>query len=443
MVSLTDKQLKGAKSISDWFRSGRRDEFDFYYLAGYAGTGKSTILPTMIDYCGLDPQEVAFCAPTGKAAKVITTKLKDQFGQVEDAKTIHSLIYLPRPETAEILEIEVERIKAAISTEMDKAYQGEITDNELVEKLRKDLLIKEKELEDAYHDSDKPRFSLNLESTIREKRLIVVDEASMVGDKITDDLLKFGVPILAIGDPEQLPPVGDIPGLTAGKPDYFLDEIHRQALDNPIIRLTMDIRAGKSIRPCTMGDAVRIVTRKDDEWTVNPEYDAMVICGTHRKRFRLVSKIRKMMGYKSDAPQEGEPLIVTRNSRKNSKLVNGSFVTCMEDVGDLIDGKAHFPIHVLDKDDNTDYRFRCVQEPFEAHVSKGKDSASAEKRDVFKAKKECEHLDFGWAITCHKSQGSQWDNVIVHDESDVFRDDKNRWLYTAATRAAEQLTIVL
>lgn len=442
MISLSDKQLKAAKAIAAWFRDPHRDESNFFYLAGFAGTGKSTILPTIIDYCQLDLCDVAFCAPTGKAAKVMSQKLREQFPGTTGAKTIHSLIYMPRPEAPDAIEAHIIQIKAKIKVEDDKAHSGGSADLTVLKSLRNDLATKEQELEDAYHNSDKPRFSLNLESSVREKRLIVVDEASMVGDSITDDLIKFGVPILAIGDPEQLPPVGDHPGFTAGRPDFFLDEIHRQALDNPIIQLTMDIRAGKSIRPCTMGDAVRIVTRRDDRWSLNPDYDAMLICGTHRKRFRLVGKIRNLLGYDSTGPMEGEPLIMTRNSRKNSALVNGTFVRCLKDAGNLINGKAAFPLNIRDED-GQDYNIRCVQEYFEAHVGKGKNVASAEMRDVYKAKKEEEHIDFGWAITCHKAQGSQWDNVIVHDESSVFRKDASRWLYTAATRAAKELTIVI
>jgi len=248
--------------------------------------------------------------------------------------------------------------------------------------------------------------------------------------------------VLAIGDPAQLPPVGDKPGLTVGEPDYFLNEIHRQARDNPIIRLSMDIRQGKLIRPGKMGDQVRIVRRRDDDWTLNSDYDAQVICGTHKKRWALTGEIRKMCGYTSTGPEEFEPLMVCKNSKKAPALVNGSFVTCVEGPGDLMEGDSSFDIKIEDED-GTQYNLTCDQGTFEEHFLKQRDGATAGKFQAFDAKRFNEILDWGWVITAHKSQGSQWDNVIVHDESGVFRQDADRWLYTAVTRAAEELTVVV
>jgi exodeoxyribonuclease-5 len=79
---------------------------------------------------------------------------------------------------------------------------------------------------------------------------------------------------------------------------------------------------------------------------------------------------------------------------------------------------------------------------FEEHVKREKNFATAAKPSAYRARINDNHVDFGWAITCHKSQGSQWDDVVVHDESGSFREAADQWLYTAITRAAERLVIV-
>lgn len=453
-ISLAPQQVGAVKSVASWFKSSS-GFYSLFYLAGYAGTGKTTILPYLVDACGLDWSNVAFMAPTGKAAKVMTKKLQAMFGtQAVVAKTIHSQIYVPMRERVEMLRERVADLEHKLKSLNDSLHIGagmSANDHQRLAIYDEEQLRLQRELEEAKHefseaqdesDGKGPRFILNPDSQIRTARLLVVDEASMVGESIAEDLATFGVPILAIGDPFQLPPVGDNPGLTIGDPDYFLTEIHRQAADNPIIRLSMDIRNGRSIRPGMMGEQVRIVSRRNDDWTLNPDYDAQVICGTHKKRWRLTADIREMCGYTSAAPMQWEPLMVCKNSKKIPALVNGSFVTCVSAPPDLYDGDAAFDLTIEDEN-GMQYAVRAYQGMFEEHQLRQKDAATADKFKAFDSKRRDEILDFGWVITAHKSQGSQWDNVVVHDESGVFRDDADRWLYTAVTRAAEELTIVI
>ena len=113
------------------------------------------------------------------------------------------------------------------------------------------------------------------------------------------------------------------------------------------------------------------------------------------------------------------------------------------DVGLLKDGNTTFTAQMVDEDGES-YTLKCLQATLEEHYM-GKFNASAPKRDVFRAKQDerTHELDYGYAITCHKSQGSQWDECVVHDESNVFRGDADKWLYTAVTRAAKKLTLVV
>lgn len=453
--TLAPQQAEGVKTVSKWYRDAKTGLYkpDFYF-GGYAGTGKTTVLPYIIDGCGLDWREVAFMAPTGKAAKVMSKKLQAMYGtEAVVAKTIHSMIYVPLRERVDALRELIHELQEKLKgvqtakvgrgmTEEDHLALSVYDENTL--KLEKELRDAQHAFDDAQRESEKsgPRFVLNTESQIKSARLIVVDEASMVGADIAEDLMSFGIPVLAMGDPFQLPPVGDNPGLTIGDPDFFLTDIHRQAADNPIIRLSMDIRNGKSLRQGLMGNEVRIVTRRNDKWTLNPDYDAQVICGTNKKRWFLTGEIREMVGYTATGPEQYEPLIVCKNSKKVPALVNGSFVTCIESPGDLYDGDSSIDLKVEDEN-GVQYSLRVNQGTFEEHHLKQKEAATANKFQAFDSKRRDEILDWGWVITAHKSQGSQWENVIVHDESGVFRDDADRWLYTAVTRAANELTVVV
>jgi exodeoxyribonuclease-5 len=452
-IIMSPQQEKGCRAASSWFKSSGGFQ-DYYYLAGYAGTGKTTVLPYIIDMMGLDWSQVAFLAPTGKAAKVMTKKLRQAYLTTKvEARTIHSQIYVPLRERVDALRKHIAELETKLEgvtglkigrgmSDADHTALAVYDENVLA--IEAELKKARKEFDDAKRDSERsgPRFVLNTDSALKTAALIVVDEASMVGDSITEDLLSFGIPVLAIGDPFQLPPVGDKPGLTAGTPDFFLTEIHRQAADNPIIRLSMDIRDGKTIREGRMGDQVRIVRRRHDEWTLNNEYDAQVICGTHKKRWVLTRDIREMCGYYATGPEEGEPLMVCKNSRNIPSLVNGSFVTCLKSPGELHDGDAGIQLTIEDETGLV-YNMRVNQGTFEEHHLRQREGATAPKLKAFDSKRQDEILDWGWVITAHKSQGSQWDNVIVHDESGMFREDADKWLYTAITRASEELTVVL
>lgn len=442
MFTPSNMQNKAISAVCTWYKQSIMSfNGSHFYLAGLAGSGKSTVLPFIIDNLGLNISEVAFCAPTGKAAKVMTKKLRTIYPSVEAAKTIHSLIYTPGMAKADAIKSRLETLTGKYemnSRDANTAGADYSKTQDGIKALAEIEMVKT-ELESAYRDDDKPRFHLNIESTVKDKSLIVVDEASMVGADIAADLKKFGIPILAIGDPQQLPPVEDDPGLTYGDPDFFLSEIHRQAQDNPIIWISMKMREGEMPKHGSYGGVVHIVKPRYDEWTFNMDYDAQVLCGTHKKRWKLTDKIRTAMGYETSGPMAGEPLIIGRNSKNIADLVNGSFVWNLTDIGDLKDNVSRFAIDIEDDETGRTHKVQAVQSFFEEHQVRQKNAHSCRSELMYKAKKECEHLDFGWVITTHKSQGSQWDNVIVHDESGVFRQDSFRWAYTAATRAANEL----
>src|SRR5690606_25304248 len=100
-----------------------------------------------------------------------------------------------------------------------------------------------------------PQWELNPESSIVDADFVVIDEVSMVGEGLAKDLLSFGKKVLVLGDPFQLPPVKDAGFFTEVKPDIMLTEIHRQAADNPIIRMSIDIREGRGLDWGTYGES--------------------------------------------------------------------------------------------------------------------------------------------------------------------------------------------
>ncbi len=409
-------------------------------LAGYAGTGKSTILPYIIDDLGIAPDMVKFLAPTGKAAKVMRSKLAQQNFPNPKTSTIHSAIYRARP--APVGQLESERTSCQMRREELRGLDRE-GHKEEIDKLTKSITRLDKELKDLYKE-DKVHYQLNPDSPIKDAQLLVIDEASMVGEGMRNDLLEFGVPIFAMGDNGQLLPVQEKPGLMAGKPDFELTEVHRQAADNPIIQLATMARKGKRIEVGVYGDGrARVIRRRDFNEQGHFDWDApapQFIVGKNDTRWRTTKMLRGGYGFEGDSPQEGEPLIVCKNSRQFPNLINGGAVTSLSNTK-FKPGDATFQMSFEDED-GVKYHPKVFQGLFEEHYQ-GKGAFSCGNSVAFRARKNAVELDWAWALTAHKTQGSQYDHVVVIDESGVFKDQAKNWLYTAVTRAAQTLTILV
>ena len=179
----TPEQDAALKTVSAWLADAKARQV--FRLFGYAGTGKTTLARHLAEHVDGD---VLFAAFTGKAALVMRSK------GAKDARTIHSLIYSPRES-----------------------------------------------------DTEEPSFVLNDESPAARASLIVIDECSMVDEELGRDLLSFGKKVLVLGDPAQLPPVKGGGFFTEAEPDIMLREVHRQAADDPIIRLSMLVREGERL----------------------------------------------------------------------------------------------------------------------------------------------------------------------------------------------------
>lgn len=444
MTTLSAQQETAVKEIVHSIKDGQ----PLTTLTGYAGSGKSTILPFILETLGYDPDKVTFCAPTGKASKVMRSKLKAQQYPNHHAGTIHSAIYRAKPAPIATLETDLYNHQEALSEAQIICHNsgGDPDRDPVIVKQRKLILRLQEELSAAYRE-DKINFQLNPDSPIQLSQLIVIDEASMVGSRMAADLMEFGVPIFAMGDPGQLKPVDDTPGLLANDPDFFLSEIHRQAKDNPIIWLSTLAREGKNLPLGKHGEQAEVLKRKDWDPVFDRDNVPQFLIGTNKTRWKINQMMREELGIVEDmrervGPQAGEPLIVCKNNRDHPNLVNGTECVATS-TAELVSGESTLTLSFED-DEGVEYQNKTVfQGLFEEHYSRRAKGFTCDESVAWRARKRSIEMDWAYGITVHKSQGSQWDEVVLIDESHMFRDDADNHLYTGVTRAAEKLTVLI
>jgi exodeoxyribonuclease V len=408
-VILSNSQGKAVDSIKAWFH--HRDK-QVFRLFGYAGTGKTTILQDVIGELGLADTQVAYAAFSGKAAVVMR---KNNL----PATTIHSLIYRVSMASDEVIERE-EKILAQMKKD----------------KVERKLILEQRR---KLNNLRKPGWHLNEDSDAANASLIVIDEVSMVDRKLGEDLMSFGVPILVVGDPGQLPPVRDENGegfFMRDRPDVMLREIHRQALDSPIIRLATMVRTGQPIPYGKYGKGVRKVPIIN-KTTTYLKYD-QVIVGRNVTRYNLNREIRTALGFQGRFPKGELEKIICLKNNYDTGLINGMFLV-LRNVDKFGNGKNYLEADVHDEDGNLLLPGAVIYNgEFIQHYKFRRTRIE----DDWKIRRGFVEATYGWAITCHKAQGSQWNKVMVIDESRSFRNLRRQWLYTAITRAEERLTIV-
>lgn len=376
-----------------------------FKLQGYAGTGKTTIIRALLeDWSQL---RVKFGAYTGKAALVMQRNGLP-------ASTIHSMIYKVVPPNKQECEDLFKKIK-------------ETDDEGTAKRLRQEL--KEKQ---------KVRFELKVpeECELSKCDLLVLDECSMVNDDMLADLRTFGVPILALGDPGQLPPIDGAGVLVKGKPDIFLTEIHRQAQDNPIIDFATRARSGVQIPLGAKGGSMRCLSYQLDK-RVFLAVD-QIITGKNLTRLDINRRVRRMKGFDSRYPVVGDKLICLKND-KIDMIFNGQ-MGVVTAVGELLDAYVELTVAMESGpgEEPREVKVRALRAYFDAYFDK-----TALDNVRWWDRKDNHEFDYGYAITCHKAQGSQWDNVLVWDDGMLVWKpaERSKWLYTAITRAAQNIII--
>lgn len=246
--------------------------------------------------------------------------------------------------------------------------------------------------------------------------------------------------MLVMGDPGQLPPVNDIAGLMTDKPEVFLTDIRRQAKDNPIILFASLLREGKDVPNGEYDGKLFVYSMGEADDKVDVTDGRQIILGTHRRRWTLTRGIRRAIHSvgPEQPPLKGEPIIIKRNHRKYPHIINGSIGQMQETLDKWNLARASGVVDATIEGIPFHGEVYCGL--FQEHIHGVAGYCEAGPRATLDAQRRTVHADWAYAITCHAAQGSQFDHPIVFDESAVFRADRDRWAYTAASRAADKLT---
>jgi exodeoxyribonuclease-5 len=418
-ITLTDTQYDAVKRTVAWYRAFKAGETtqQIWRVFGYAGVGKTTILKLALQELqnSNDGCHWLAMAYTGKASLVMTRK-------GTPASTIHSAIYRVTEATKEAIEEArkklVDLLQAGAPADQTQLFwRAQVRDLELQIK-----------------NMHRPSFIINEESPIVDADLIVLDEVSMVNEEMAADLMSFGKPILVLGDPGQLPPIKGEGAFTQATPDVMLTEIHRQAADSAIIRLATMAREGRQVPFGRYSDLVMKISRRDfpQEWLLGAD---QVICGYNATRLGLNNWMRQASGFPDALPSGGDEKLICLKNNKETGVVNGQFIKLakIDKINDL-----GFAAHVLTEEGQNLGKRTVYRGHFDDHVAFDK---SRGERDHWHKRGMIEAV-WGWCITCHKAQGSGWNNVIVYDDGFGRGDDRARWLYTAITRAESGLLIL-
>ena len=390
---LTLKQEQGLKLAVKRFK----DNEPFTVISGYAGSGKSTLVRFIIDALDVDENDVCYCAFTGKAAEVLRKKGN------KNVSTLHKLLFesIPKPD----------------GTFFRKPVE------------------------------------------FIPYKIVIVDECSMVPKELLQRLIKYNVHIICLGDPGQLPPINkNEDNHLLDHPHIFLDEIMRQEAESEIINLTMNIRAGKPLTHY-QGKEVQVLN-KDELTTGMLLWADQIICAKNETRIALNNQMRDLLG-RSGGPQDGDKVICLKNnwdiySVNDNPLVNGtigylkdSFSTYINLPRQITSDGQPKKLDILTanfiSDTEEDYGILNMDKQLITTGVPGLDWKTSYKmgRNWRFQDKIPDQFTYGYAITCHKSQGSEWDNVLVIEEGFPFeKEEHKQWLYTAATRAAKKLVII-
>lgn len=412
IIQLSQEQIVTEHQFHNWLKDHTRPTFT---LGGYAGTGKTFLMANLIqqlggEYCS---REIICAAPTGKAASVLREKLGGF-----PVRTIHSILYAPIEHKSEGFEKLMEQLIA----DPNNAELQIRVDHEKRQLAGKGL-----------------GFNIKEDSGILPGQLVMVDEASMVTQEMYHDLVNTGAKVMFVGDPGQLPPVGDGGWFLKAVYDAVLEKVQRQALESPIIRLSMQIRKGQLAAHEFQFDDCRIVNKSEvskEDWLGTDQ----VITGMNATRRRINNYYRRQLGHAEfgEMPRTGEKLICLKNEK----------IGIIEEGGtQYINGVQAVAAGNWDYDDRGDLRGDVLYEgqlrenvlAYDYHFLVHQRGSLV--IDPWQYRKDLREFDYAYAITAHKSQGSEWDSVILCDDK-MKRDDKDfrrRWLYTAVTRAKESL----
>jgi exodeoxyribonuclease-5 len=372
-VPINDQQYEAITLAVTWYAGwqDRKHRKQVFFLAGFAGTGKTTIAKIITDLCCTMDRAV-FIAPTGKAA----ARLRDK--GCPGAKTIHQFIYRLAGE--------------------DENGDPIFTDKGVLDEA---------------------------------PLLVVMDESSMVGTYDMDRLMERRLPILALGDTGQVEPVKAAVYFTEDSADFTLTQIERNA--GNIVRASMFVREGKRLPPRSYDDVV--VTDQNADDSVISSFlgeDSVILCVSNKQREYYNRKARRLLGFNGILPNIGEKVVCTFNQHGYG-VMNGEQGIVLE-FKDVPEGQE-------DSDEPENMRLmklRCLGDGKERWVKFNPDAFT----DDFETRKEQQKkvggFDYGWSLTVHKSQGSEWPRVFLLEGS-LPGCSYSKLMYTGITRAIKFL----
>lgn len=408
-----NQQVKALAKVAKWLKNPNGQQV--FRLFGWAGTGKTTLAKHFAEGAG----RVAFGAFTGKAALVLRQK------GCESACTIHSMIYLPNPPSEETV-AEIRRQLVYLKEEL--LAEG-MSRDEIMSHRR--VVFMQEQISNENEKNSQPYFTLNRDAEIGSMDLIIIDEVTMVDDQMGKDLASFNVPILVLGDPGQLPPVGKGGYFTGEDPDVLLTEVHRQAADSPIIRLATMVRKGNPLTLGKFGNSEVITKAELRNRSFEATQAGIVLVGRNATRRNTNKRLRSLEGVEDQYPVEGDQLVCLRNNNKTG-LLNGGLWTVDKVDEDSDDTRRYMSLSSMDEPLRVDVTALSM-------IFRGEDHRKVDPFTIMGA----DQFDFGRALTVNKAQGSQWADGLLIDESQCFRGASKKHLYTGITRFAETVTVAV
>lgn len=389
MIELTRGQAELLDRISTWYRNHIRGTISQYRhpqwfaYSGAAGCGKTTVIRELIRTLGLSGSYIG-CAYTGKA---VLNMLK----QGLNAQTIHSLIYNVVPK-----------------------YQT-----------------------DPFSNRKSVGFEFELKKKLdRDYNLIIVDEAPMVNDEMCQEILSFGIPVIFVGDMNQLPPVFGRSTIMEN-PDFILTQIMRQSEDNPIVMLSQMVLKGIPLLEGRYGNS-EVVREFILDKKLLTDYD-QILCFTNNLRYEINNFCRgKILGYDSPIPRINDKVICRQNNWSMEKdgfyLTNGTSGYIVDlDRSELARGYYLMDFHPDYFPDGVNFEKLKVDARYMKMVPE-------DQKNVMRTRNE--KFEYAYAITVHLSQGSEYGHVLFIDSFFNTPELTKKARYTAITRAVDQITIV-